>query len=580
MWASPANSAPTGLGTNGVMYALEGAPPYIGQIFLQPDNGQNQGVWLVPNSAYPAPSAGASQTNTQQQSWPLLERAGWKMTYVFSIERLNPNGSTAFSTADASIYIGLQNTTWEPGSLGFYFSAAGQATLRPPIFFGLRMDTDTGVSITSSAGGASVGAASGAAPNITTYTMSSNFSAAQVLQFQLGALVTVTGCANSANNGTFPVGVIPTSSTKTIGLVNPNGAIEAAQTITLTIPSINDGGTWFAECCMNQPYQSTTYSPTSVVRNNNLGTGSVLYGTASAGSVSTGIAITEGTFYRLEIWSPAIGTIIISLFGGGASFSQVFTLSQMTLAGTTSSAQTLSSGSAGGILQSKSWGTASAAGTGNTALGNTALIGPGSNVVISGCTGTTTNFNGIYTCIDYDTQVLYFLKVVTPITGTTGSDPAGAPLLTYWPTVFPVWAAGQNTSGAGGATQLAWGLAIDFFDFVWNPILIGQNTYCPVITSAACTTAGNAAATNITEYSGFSAWSTAQVASLQVGTWVQINGFTTHTGNNGIFQVAVAPTVGGTILFLINPNGTTDTSGGTLTTPPAANANYARYIAP
>src|SRR5208282_3060750 len=230
---------------------------------------------------------------------------------------------------------------------------------------------------------------------------------------------------------------------------------------------------------------------------------------------------------------PAIGTMTISLFGGGSSYSATYTLTPQTINNNGTSNWVLTA--SGGVWQMLGWGINTTFDYPNSL---TALVGPGSNLMVSGCNAGVGNFNGMYTCVDYATASTLYGEPLTTIAGSTTNPASGTPILTYWPSVFPFALAGQNASGAGGATVLAWGLALDLFDFVWNPIFITAATNTCTASAAATTNSGFGGTAS---YSGFTAWTLAQVNALQPGTWVTIAGFATGA-NNGTYQVVVAPT--------------------------------------
>jgi len=119
---------------------VQGAFPNIGQLELynNPVPSANGGAYIVPNINNV--SAG-TQTGPPAVGWqtplPLLDYPGWKITWVFCVRRPSPsnNNTVPFDVTKFSMYLGLAN--------GYGGSSAWSSGPRPPVFYGVRYDTDT-----------------------------------------------------------------------------------------------------------------------------------------------------------------------------------------------------------------------------------------------------------------------------------------------------------------------------------------------------------------------------------------------------------------------------------------------------
>ncbi len=81
---------------------------------------------------------GPSGSGPETVSWPLLDTAGWKLTFVWRFHRLTDpiigiGAGTPFDVTQKSMYVGLGTNVAIPGNQGWS---------RPPIFIGARYDTD------------------------------------------------------------------------------------------------------------------------------------------------------------------------------------------------------------------------------------------------------------------------------------------------------------------------------------------------------------------------------------------------------------------------------------------------------
>jgi hypothetical protein len=135
-WAGVGNAATPDIFTS----VVQGAFPNIGQVQLynNPGPGANGGGYIAPGVTNV--SAGA-QIGPPAVGWqatlPLLDNPGWTVTWVFCVRRPNPaqNINFAFDVTKFSMYVGLAN--------GYGGSSPWQTGPRPPVFYGVRYDTDT-----------------------------------------------------------------------------------------------------------------------------------------------------------------------------------------------------------------------------------------------------------------------------------------------------------------------------------------------------------------------------------------------------------------------------------------------------
>lgn len=112
-----------------------GAWPHQGWLhIISGTTKNNAGVLVWPN-------AGVSGAGNIQSAMPLFDYPGWKMVWVFgSFSQRITSTTSPFPLAGKSLYLGLCGargaTTWYPGN------SSGNS-VRPPLFYGLRFDTDT-----------------------------------------------------------------------------------------------------------------------------------------------------------------------------------------------------------------------------------------------------------------------------------------------------------------------------------------------------------------------------------------------------------------------------------------------------
>ena len=114
--------------------------------------GGMQGYFVIPASGNadefsvvaPGGSGDVQGTNGYNNAWPLFETPSWKIVQIFkfappfAIDVTNTTSVPAFSMAQVSFYMGLGAS---PQNLGT--PSTGISPVRPPVFCGLRYDTDT-----------------------------------------------------------------------------------------------------------------------------------------------------------------------------------------------------------------------------------------------------------------------------------------------------------------------------------------------------------------------------------------------------------------------------------------------------
>ncbi len=376
----------------------------------------NSGAVLLPG---PQTGAPLSPSNT---TLPLLDYPGWKESRVLCFQRPAPvatPSATAFSMAHQSIYLGLGNS---------YLPSASVLPLRPPIFLGLRYDTDPGFSMSIQ----SIAAASGGK---TVYTISSTTLGPGLP----GNKITVASATSPANNGTF---LCVAATTVTLTLLNAGGVVQSGAAGTASTPAISD--TTFKFEYVANPLLGVTS------RNN------------TQGQVhDTGVTPTEGVWYRLDMECTAIGVVTLTLTGNGSQLATWTVTATTVLWGTTtSSSATVQSGN-----------NAIEVGPDGTTFNGTNMFrnpfGIGSHLVLGG-----TAPNGMTVGNTYinagdatsQTTLTFFLS------GTSAGN-VGA-TFTGYPAFLLGWAS-MATDTSGSHVEFTSALLYDFFGFVWNPGLAG-----------------------------------------------------------------------------------------------------------
>ena len=160
--------------------------------------------------------------------------------------------------------------------------------------------------------------------------------------------------------------------------------------------------------------------------------------------VHTGITVTEGTHYRLEMECTVVGSVALTLSDGTTSFSS--TLVMPKFVSTSSSNEYYSLNGIGEI-------------DANVA---TMPSGPGTLIGVSGISGALAAFNGTWPALG--SGGTSFVNIL--MGGSLGPALANS-TITFYPAMAPYLAFG-NDSQAGQAAQTK-ALSVDFFGFDWNP---------------------------------------------------------------------------------------------------------------
>lgn len=408
------------VGSGLTTYLIPAGPPHAGNLVAQiSSTASNTGGAFIPNAF-----ANSNGQQTNQSLMPILDEPGWQATWIFQWTR--PFGgsvisSTAFSMAHQSFYIGFGSSYMQTGTIQAY---------RPPMFMGLRYDTDAGFSMNIQ----SIAAASG---GTTVYTVTSTTLAGS--NGLLGNSITVAGATNPANNGTF---VCVASSTTTLTLANNAGVLQSGAVGTASTQSIGDS-TFMFEYVTNPYVQATS-------RNNTQGQ-----------TFNTTVTPTEGVWYRFDITSTASGTVKMTLNGNGATQATWSFTPTTVVWGDTANAGTCSAGNGGVVMGADSTYTA----TNKNVIFNP--FGFGSQVTLGGTLPTGLTVGEVISSLGSDSTmtVLEFFK-----TGVTASNTAFT--MTGYPGMYPICSLFSDT--AGGTAVAARSLMWDYMSFIWNPGLASQ----------------------------------------------------------------------------------------------------------
>ena len=315
------------------------AAPGLGGVFLANNATVNNSSFLVLNAF----NGSAVPNNT---GWALLDLPSWQYEVIFMLQRAGvtvpATQAPTFSMTQVSLYVGLGN--WQPDAT---FVSTQQP--RPPVFCGVRFDTDT------------------------------------------------------------------------------------------TAPSIADTQFVF-ECVCNSA------SVGSLTRTN-----------VQGHTFSTGIIPAEFTPYRLKIVCTTVGTVTMTLTGGGVTATATLNVPQFT---NSPGNEYLSQNGYGALNFNGASGAPCAAGTQLVA------------------TGFPVGFNGTHTIVAVYSGGGWanFL-----LAGTVGQSLANPSTLTCNPSLFPLLAIGNSSQTGAVAGQN--GLLVDFVSFVWNPG-VGNGTGKSNITKA------------------------------------------------------------------------------------------------
>jgi hypothetical protein len=108
---------------------FSGGMPSFGFVMMVNNSTADNANWLCPRT---------DPTIIPQIGWPVLDYPGWKMIWVFTVQReFHGSVPAAFSFAQTSFYMGMGN--WP----GISAQPSISTTPRPLDFIGLRYDTDT-----------------------------------------------------------------------------------------------------------------------------------------------------------------------------------------------------------------------------------------------------------------------------------------------------------------------------------------------------------------------------------------------------------------------------------------------------
>ncbi len=394
--------------------------PYFGTFSWENSTSANSVGGYIINSVT-INSAGVPQV-----AWPLLDYPGWKLTFVWKVDS---STQFAFSKAKKSLYVGL---------CGNFINNLANGVGRPDVFMGVRYDTSAtpGTLTLSSVATSSGGNA--------TYTGTITGGANGAYN---GITFTVSGFTNGVNNGTF---VCVGSSTTTLTLANAS-AVAESHAATASGTGLNDTNYTF-EVVSNRSY--TTGSP----RHNLQGQ-----------TFITPFTPTQGTWYRLEITSTAVGQVTISMTDGNQIISQNFTVPLFTI---------LTNGAITAGASITSVGTSTNIGlVSNSPLSATSNVltnasaapfGPGSKVTFANLPGAASVLNGqTVTLIPNADSSNRNLTFNTTIASFASTNLASNSSVIGYPAYQPYFAFGNDdtTSPAGGSMRFF----MDYFSFVWNP---------------------------------------------------------------------------------------------------------------
>jgi hypothetical protein len=362
---------------------------------------------------------------------PLLENPGWKATWVWKVDG-SQGQNNGFSTAKKAFYVGMAGptlpTTAYNSTLGNFYQA------RPPIFLGLRYDT-------------SIGPGAIAISSITANSPSAGYT-----------LLTFTSTQTAAENG----GWVGLSFSFSGGLSGgPYNVVGSNQSYMIVLGSVagtsgtatssTTGDSFYTFEYVQNPAYGSLYS-----RNNTQGT-----------KVVTTVSPVAGTWHRLDMTCTAAGIVTMTLDGSSTA---TFTIPLITcILQYTGSSVSANSSVANNVAYVEGIGSNDSGGGISHAepLCQIPPIGAGSQITISGMTGTLSPLNGTW----ITTSVWGSVSGVTFITPNTTSitqtsTPAGAQLTCY-PALLP-FMSGGNDDEASPTTETMrfyW----DFFGLAWNP---------------------------------------------------------------------------------------------------------------
>jgi hypothetical protein len=318
-----------------------------------------------------------------------------------------------FSWSKVCLYVGLANSSPNTALTGF-------SSARPSSFVGVRYDTDLGQTYTLSA-------AANASGGNTVYTGS--ITSGGTNNF-VGEKFVVAGFSNAANNGTF---TCVANSTTSLTLNNPGGI---AETHAGTAAEQGTGDTQFVFECVSQQGAITA---NSIQRNS-----------AQGNTFATGMTVTEGTDYRLEIVCTTAGSVQMTLSNGTTSVTA--TLAMPLYTATRSTSSTISNGL--GLIN---W--------------SPNPFSVGSQITASGYSGSLASLNGTFRLVGESGGEQLQILMAGSTSGAQSVTVSGYPSLSPW------FAFGNDSQASPAAFAKAVG--IDRFAWVWNPGVAGLASATP-----------------------------------------------------------------------------------------------------
>src|SRR6266403_1016674 len=471
-----------------------GSPPYLGQLSFENTVNTNSTGFLHLNSMN-----GTTTHNPQAQA--LLENPGWKATFVWKHDMSAVSGSTAYSNAKQSLYIGLFGPT--VGDL-----SPALANARPDQFIGIRYDTSTGPGTTP--GTISIASVANGAGGSTVYTFT-NQTPALVVNQLVNQVFNFSGFANGNNNGVFTCSA---STATTVTVNNPNGVSTGTgtmtQVITRSITSIANasGGntvyTFATDGSGTDAYKGLNFAVTGASHSANNGTFSCVASTATTITLSnpsgvsdttatavgnplsdafytfevvlnpsfstaarhnapgqtfvTSVAPVQNVWHRLDIVCTAAGVVTLTL-DGSATNTYTFTVGTIAFGATTGSTET---GSANLSVV-----------TGNTTATQNYPVSAGSQVTVSGATG------GLGTAINGGPWLVYnnsnnavFLDITSQANNGTASGLTIT--LVAYPALMPAITFGNSDEASPVANTKR--VFFDYISLVWNNAITGATT--------------------------------------------------------------------------------------------------------
>ncbi len=270
----------------------------------------------------------------------------------------------------------------------------------------------------------------------------------------VGQVVTITGCTNANNNGTFTVLGSGINGANTEFIVTNAGTTEvpAANTafVSFTDP-INDFGGNFKFEYVNNPQWSV-----SQARHNVAGT-----------VVDTGIAPKFSRWYRLDMVCSAVGVVVISLLDetAGTTVSSTYTIPKQTVVTPSNLNWSTDNNNQRTIIISSDGGGVSVV----SAVSFPQFLGYESLITISGLTGGNAVANGTWKLYPSSSAGLSWVGTIN-LPSPIGFSLQSATIVGY-PSFTPIVIWGADDSGGNSSFPDSSEFGIDLYTFVWNPNL-------------------------------------------------------------------------------------------------------------